>query len=239
MDIDHWIRMLEVIVQMLQVLIWPLLVLFVFLYLGNTLKNYLIELGKDKNVSEVSAEAGTTGLKVSIKRQVEAATMLMHADELSKPVQSPKDQQALSVDKAQEIVNLVMNAVTPQAVQKVAGANVLWVDDNPSNNIYARKALEALGIHFTLSTSTNDALKNIRLDYYKVIISDMNRPPDKQAGFTLLEALRNQQITIPFIIFAGSDRSDLKNETQTRGGFEVAVSYQELFQFVIDAIQKA
>ncbi|MBO0779053.1 MAG: response regulator [Ktedonobacteraceae bacterium] len=148
------------------------------------------------------------------------------------------EQQALPVDKAQEIVNLVMNAATPQAVQKVAGAKVLWVDDNPSSNIYPRKALEALGIHFTLSTSTNDALERIRLDPYDVIISDMNRPPDKQAGFTLLEALRKQQMKIPFILFAGADRSDLKAETKRRGGYGIAVSYQELFQFVIEAIQK-
>jgi CheY-like chemotaxis protein len=239
MDIDHWIKMLEVMVQMLQVLIWPALALVGLLYLGKTLKNYLIDLGRDKNVSEVSAEAGTTGLKVTIKRQVEAAAMLMHADELSKPAQSPTDQQTLRVDKAQEIVNLVMNVATPQAVQKVAGAKVLWVDDHPSNNIYPRKALEALGIHFTLSTSTNDALERIRLDPYDVIISDMNRPPDKQAGLTLLEALRKQQMTTAFIIFARADRSDLKAEIKRRGGYGVALSYQELFQFVIDVIQKA
>src|SRR5438045_79294 len=59
MDIDHWIKMLEVIVQMLQVLIWPVLALVALLYLGKTLKTYLNDLGRDKNVSEVSAEAGT------------------------------------------------------------------------------------------------------------------------------------------------------------------------------------
>jgi len=239
MNIDQWIKMLEVMVQMLQVLIWPLLALFALLYLGKTLKNYLIDLGRDKNVSEVSAEAGTTGLKLTVKRQVEAATMLMHANEMSKSAQSQTDQQTLSVDKAQEIVNLVMNVTTPQALQKVAGANVLWVDDHPSNNIYTRKALEAYGIHFTLSTSTNDALERIRLEHYDVIISDMNRPPDPHAGFTLLDALHKQQITIPFIIFAGADRSDLKAETKRRGGYGVAMSYQELFQFVMDAIQEA
>jgi len=97
MNIDQWIKMLEVMVQMLQVLIWPLLALFALLYLGKTLKNYLIDLGRDKNVSEVSAEAGTTGLKLTVKRQVEAATMLMHANEMSKSAQSQTDQQILSV----------------------------------------------------------------------------------------------------------------------------------------------
>lgn len=140
-----------------------------------TLKNYLNDLGRDKNVSEVSAEAGTTGLKLTVKRQVEAAAMLMHADEISKSAQSPTDQQMLRVDKAQEIVNLVMNVATPQALQKVAGAKVLWVDDQPSNNIYPRKALEAFGIHFTLSTSTNDALERIRLEPYNVIITAIQK----------------------------------------------------------------
>ncbi|SRR6266487_4587890 len=239
MDIDHWIKMLEVMVAMLQVLIWPVLALFALFFLGTTLKNYLNDLRKDRNVSEVSAEAGTSGVKFTIKRQVEAATMLIRANELGKSATSPDNKQTLPVDKTQKIIDLVTNVATPQAVQKVAGAKVLWVDDKPSNNIYPRKALEAFGIQFTLSTSTHDALEKVGVDTYAVIISDFKRLPDEKAGFTLLEALRKQHITTPFIIFAGTDRSYLKAETIRRGGDGVALSYQELFQLVIDAIQRA
>jgi CheY-like chemotaxis protein len=41
----------------------------------------------------------------------------------------------------------------------LAGKSILWVDDRPANNIYERQAMEALGIRFTISTSTEEALQ--------------------------------------------------------------------------------
>jgi CheY-like chemotaxis protein len=63
----------------------------------------------------------------------------------------------------------------------------LWVDDFPNNNIYERQALEALGVNFVLATSTEEALKKISRQRFDAIISDMGRPPDSRAGYTLLD----------------------------------------------------
>jgi CheY-like chemotaxis protein len=62
---------------------------------------------------------------------------------------------------------------------------VLWVDDHPSNNYYKRKALELLGIHFTISTSTADALEKASKHKYDVIISDMQHPFDQLVASSL------------------------------------------------------
>ena len=61
---------------------------------------------------------------------------------------------------------------------KLNGAKVLWVDDNPFNIGYPKHALEVLGIQFTMSASTGEALEKIHRQKYDVIISDMGRPPD-------------------------------------------------------------
>jgi PleD family two-component response regulator len=142
--------------------------------------------GKDKDVSEVSAEVGTAGVKLNVKRQVEAAANLALALNKSQSTQSPSTEQVASQVRTQEVVNLVSKAVTAQTVQQVAAVKVLWVDDNPSNNYYERSALKALGIQFTLSTSTEDALAKVGSNKYDAIISDMSRPPDRRAGYTLL-----------------------------------------------------
>lgn len=97
--------------------------------------------------------------------------------------------------------------------------SVLWVDDRPSNNIYERRTLEGLGIQFTISTSTDDALGKLMRHRYDAIISDMGRPPDNQAGYTLLAEIRRLRIEIPFIIYASSDRPEHKAEAQERGAF--------------------
>ena len=70
---------------------------------------------------------------------------------------------------------------------------ILWVDDRPENNIFERKAMDEYGIRFVLAQSTNEAFDEIEKlyksskSYFDAIISDMGRPPDPQAGYTLLE----------------------------------------------------
>ena len=246
MDIDHWIKMLEVMVSLLQVLIWPFLVVFALLYLGKTLKNYIDDLRKDKNVSELSAEVGTTGVKFNVKREVEVATNLALAVAKSQSSEAASTDQAPTEVKTQEVLNIVNKAAIWHTVQQVAGAKVLWVDDNPSNNYYERSSLEALGIQFTLSTSTEDALEKVRYNSYDLIISDMGRQPpdpqapyDRQAGYTLLEELQKRNIHAPFIIYAGSNLPEHKAEIKRRGGFGTTNNPQELFQLIINAIQNS
>jgi hypothetical protein len=53
---------------------------------------------------------------------------------------------------AQAAASVVAASVTPQAVQKAPAATVLWVDDDPDNNIYVRRSLEALSVRFVIAT---------------------------------------------------------------------------------------
>ncbi len=246
MDIDHWIKMLEILVSMIQALIWPLLVLLVLLYLGTTFKKYLENLGKDRNVSEVSAEAGPTGVKFNVKRTVEVATNLAMATTKSRLTESSSDEKAPSEIKTQEVLTIASQAASSETVLMLAGAKVLWVDDNPNYNFYERSALEALGIRFAISTSTEDALEKVRNDAYDAIISDMGRQPsdrtapyDQYAGYTLLNELQEQGIRTPFIIYSSSDQPKHEAIAKSRGAFGSTGNPRKLFQLVIDAIQQS
>src|SRR5207245_6927541 len=115
-----------------------------------------------------------------------------------------ESQHVHDVEKTKEIARTVDQLVTPRTSRQLEGASVLWVDDRPMNNTYERQALEALGIQFTISRSTEDALERLQTKSYNLIISDMARPPDPQAGYTLLEQVKARKITTPFIIYAGS-----------------------------------
>jgi CheY-like chemotaxis protein len=140
-------------------------------------------------------------------------------------------------ERAREIANVVNQAITPKSLRRLEEASVLWVDDNPSNNLYARKALEALGIHFTISTATDDALEKLRVNKYDVVISDMGRPPDNRAGYTLLAEMKKLGIKTPFVIYAGSNRPEHKAEARQKGAIGTTNNPQELFQMVLGAIQ--
>ena len=132
------------------------------------------------------------------------------------------------------------------ANKKIARAKLLWVDDQPENNIYPRSAKEAVDIQITLSKSTEDALEKVHSHTYDIIISDMGRQPlnpqapyDNRAGFTLLDKLRDQHIFTPFIIYAGSSSAEHQAETKRHGGFGTTNNPQMLLQMVIDAIEQS
>jgi len=94
---------------------------------------------------------------------------------------------------------------------------VLWVDDRPDNNIHEREIIEFFGIRLLLSPSTAHALHTIARLPIDAIISDMGRPPDARAGYTLLSEVRARQLQMPFFIYAGSREPEHIKETLERG----------------------
>jgi CheY-like chemotaxis protein len=122
------------------------------------------------------------------------------------------------------------------AARRLSESTVLWVDDRPDNNVYERAALEALGVDITLSTSTEDAMGKVLSGRYDAIISDMGRPGDTQAGYTLLHELRQEHVDVPFIIYAGSNRPEHRDLARSKGAFGSTNSPGELLRLVIAAL---
>lgn len=231
MHIEDWIKIVEVIVSLIQVIIWPVVLLIILLYFKTSFKNFI------SNVGEFSLKAGSSGIVASAKRQQIEAAALLGAASVRKSNEVESDQEPLNEDKVREIASLISDSVTSySASRRLNEASVLWVDDRPENNILERKSLEALGIRFTISKSTEDALKKLRFHRFNAIISDMGRPPDHKAGYTLLDALRKSDINTSFIIYAGSNKPEYKEEAKRRGAQGSTNDPQELFQLVISAI---
>jgi CheY-like chemotaxis protein len=128
----------------------------------------------------------------------------------------------------------VTEAVVPSTSRNLANASVLWVDDCPDNNLYERMALEALGISFVISMSTEDAVARLRSGRYDLIISDMGRPPDSQAGYTLLSRVREElKLKSPYLIYAGSNDPAHDAEARRRGASGSTGNPRDLFQRVV------
>lgn len=129
------------------------------------------------------------------------------------------------------------------AQSKREQTQLLWVDDNPDNNIYERSAMEAYSIKFVLSRSTEDALREIESlyktanAYFDVIISDMGRPPDYKAGFTLLEALRARGNQTPYFIYCGHQAAKYAKEALRRGAQGITNVPGELIDMVLTSIR--
>ena len=207
-------QLVTAVAQLVGVLIWPAVLVFFLIRFRHGLTDFLGNLG------EFSFK--TPGLEASAKRQqVEAAAALGAAIATRAPAEGGP---ATATDPR----DVVEALPTPRSQRRLQGRRILWVDDRPDNNRFERQALEALGIRIDLSTSTEDALQKTRQRSYDLIISDMGRPPDARAGYTLLDRLRSTGDKTPFIIYAGSRAPEHIEEARRRGAIGSTNMPQEL-----------
>jgi CheY-like chemotaxis protein len=63
-------------------------------------------------------------------------------------------------------------------LEEAPAARVLWVDDNPANNIPLVDFLEFMGVEVVVARSTPDALQRLEERSFEAVVSDYNRPID-------------------------------------------------------------
>ena len=117
------------------------------------------------------------------------------------------------------------------------GLRILWVDDRPGNNRNLERTLRSRRVDMTQARSTGEAMDRSDLDHFDVVISDMSRPPNREAGFELIAALRSRAYQVPVIIFAGIFAKEAANRTRVReaGGFGCTNDSEQLLLLVSDA----
>lgn len=226
MTVDDAVKVLDGVTKLLAVLVWPAILAFVLVRFRAALGDFMTSL------SEFSLKGG--GFEASAKRRQAEAAAALGAAAVARP-----DTGAAPRDLGQETraaAELVAEVVTPRVIRRAGKSTVLWVDDRPSNNVHERQALEAVGITFVLATSTEEALEKVKRQSFDAIISDMSRPPDSQAGYTLLDKLRGSGNRTPFIIYAGSRAPEHRAEARRLGAIGCTNRPDELFEMVLSAL---
>jgi CheY-like chemotaxis protein len=83
---------------------------------------------------------------------------------------------------------------------------ILWVDDYPSNNKAIRDAYNRLGVDFDLATDTEEAIDKLGKKRYDLIISDMGRHQEPDAGVKMIRKMKMKFADLPAIItYSGED----------------------------------
>ncbi len=115
------------------------------------------------------------------------------------------------------------------------GARILWVDDNPSNNLYERTILTSLDVCTDPALSTEEAQHKASREKYDLILSDMKRGSNPAAGLELLEALCHLGYETPVVYYAGQlDR----NRGTPAGAFGITNRPDELLHSVFDVLER-
>jgi CheY-like chemotaxis protein len=97
--------------------------------------------------------------------------------------------------------------------------------------------MAAYNLEFVLATSTGEALAALRTQRFDAIISDMGRPPDARAGYTLLEAVRGSGDNTPYFIYAGSRDPKHVREAVSRGAQGTTNVGDDLLQMILQALE--
>lgn len=226
MKIDDIVKLAEATSKILSALVWPVLFFSIFLYFGPTLKNFF------SNADEFSIKGG--GFEATIKqKKAEVAAALFAASVVRQPTTNSA---APIAYKEKEAAIFAVNSVNQQLIQRARGAKILWVDEKPENNVYERQALEAIGISFVTVSDSDVAIKKLKTEKFDAVISDMSRPPDIRAGYTLLEKLKSNEINLPFIIYSSSNSPDVVDKSKELGAFGSTNQPSELFAYVLSAL---
>lgn len=222
---DDIAKLIDAISKLFSATIWPLLFVFVFVRYRKSIGTFL------DTLSEFSFNG--LGIQTSFRRkQAEATAALVAATVARTDASTTPEMVAREAKAATEAVS----AVTARAFRRAKNAKVLWVDDRPDNNIRERQALEALGVEFTLSLSTEDALQKMGHQGFDMVISDMGRPPDPKAGYTLLDQMRALENNTPLVFYAGSRSPEHVQESRRRGALGCTNRPDELFEYVFSEI---
>ena len=225
MNIDNAVKLIDAITKLLGVMLWPAVALFVLIRFGAAFRDFIASMG------EFSLKGG--GFEASAKRKAEAAAALAAAAASQAGPDAAPDATARD---ARAAVDVVAEIVTPRVIRRAGRSTVLWVDDRPNNNVHERQALEALGVSFVLAKSTEEAMEKLNRRSFDAIISDMGRPPDPRAGYTLLDKLRAAGNQTPFIIYAGSRDAEHRAESVRHGAVGCTNRPDELFEMVLRAL---
>jgi CheY-like chemotaxis protein len=123
------------------------------------------------------------------------------------------------------------------------GAEILWVDDRPSNNRNEARMLRSFGALITFAATTDEASRALQTGAeqhqpFDIILSDISRDlptSDPTAGLTMLPRLRNAGFRQPVIYYIGRPSADAGVPA---GAFGVTNRPDQLLQLVIDALSR-
>lgn len=221
MSTEQWVSLLTAVAALVSSVAWPLIVaILVWKVVPGLLKE--VRTGRGMTIKGMGFEATFAQVTRAVNSAEQART-------------------GESAAASPTAVAETMGRLVPDqdALDRLDGARVLWVDDHPENNQYERRALEALGIQVYEAKSTADALDLLARRPFDVVISDMGRGMDQRAGYTLLGELRKTDPRTPFLIYAGQDADTHREEALARGAQGSTSSPKTLVEDVIRQIRKA
>jgi len=201
--------------------VFPVLVLGVF--------SWLVSRHHTKLYSPSDYRQDSSFIEASVE-QLEVAAALGAATARRLETEGHPDETA---HEARKTVNRVARLITPTALLSARARRILWVDAHMNDSVFEREALQALGFAVVVAQTTQEAIAAFEREAFDIVVSDMCRPPDLRAGFTLLSQLRNYNIPVAYILYTRATTPDQQSEAWKRGALGIINRPGDLVALII------
>lgn len=198
------------VLQVLPAVLWPVIVLLALLLFRRRIADKL---------------SGMTSVKVAPFEARFEAEILAEAQPPGAPKGSPEERRD-AVGRAY------------RAREWCVGKRILWVDDHPGTNHQLGELFQqVLGVSVRYALTTDEAMTQLLTDSgYALVITDMRRGDDDQAGLHLIGRMRAEHLYRPTIIYSSVDSTEVG---VPRGAFAQTNRADHLLHYVIDACERA
>jgi DNA-binding NtrC family response regulator len=108
----------------------------------------------------------------------------------------------------------------------------VWIDDHHDNNRSERALLADEGIRFLLADSNDEVLGLIASGSVDLVISDMSRHNDPEAGLKFLKLLRSRNYDVSVIFYVGHREAEAIGQAMKLGARAVINQPADLLKAV-------
>ncbi|MFA1549609.1 response regulator [Actinomadura chokoriensis] len=121
------------------------------------------------------------------------------------------------------------------AAKILEGGKILWVDDHPRGNLSLISLFRTSGMEVDTVKSSKDALEKLRVMSYDILLTDLQRGSDSNAGNFLLQELVRLDLKVPAVVYSRTSR--IVQGVDPRA-FAVTASPDEVVHYVIDLMER-
>ncbi|MEU1705063.1 response regulator [Streptomyces sp. NPDC005706] len=148
------------------------------------------------------------------------------------------------LDRAQDVSQTTVTPIARRtalgrlehAAELLRGGKILWVDDRPDAIASLVELFRAAAMHVDVVVSTDEATPLLRRRPYDIVISDIDRDGDPQAGINMLRMLEQYNIDAPVLIYAGDFDPERGVDRRIFAATTIPV---DLVHYVIDLMERA
>lgn len=218
-------KLLEAVAALVSAIAWPVVMLILAMRFSKSISSFLAGLG------ELSFKGA--GIEASARKHAQQAAVLAATVSEARKGSSPEN----IAHEAELASNVIGSAATARLLKSAKSVSILWVDDTPEKNKHERESISALGARIDLAASTEEAIRMLLERTYDFVVSDMGRPGDREAGYTLLDEMKAKKINTPIAIYtAGVNQAD-KNKAEKKGAAGITSKASELFEIIMSALR--